>query len=32
MAGQEPLPIDAHELVQRLRSLRERADELRGRL
>ncbi|HVH20367.1 MAG TPA: peptide chain release factor 2 [Myxococcota bacterium] len=30
MAGQEPLPIDAHELVQRLRRLRERADELRG--
>ena len=32
MAGQEPLPVDVHELVQRLRQLRERVDEIRGRL
>ncbi|HEX5064703.1 MAG TPA: peptide chain release factor 2 [Myxococcota bacterium] len=30
MAGQEPLPVDVHELVQRLRQLRERVDEIRG--
>ena len=31
MAGEAPL-IEAHELVLRLRRLRERVDELRGRL
>jgi hypothetical protein len=32
MAGERALPIEASELVLRLRRLRERVDELRGRL
>jgi hypothetical protein len=32
MSSQTPLPIEPHELSLRLRRLRERVDELRGRL
>jgi hypothetical protein len=32
MTSQAPLPLEPHELALRLRRLRDRVDELRGRL